>query len=104
MKQKILVVAAIPRQGLAELEKKFDLIYPTENFLFSDDEIRHFLPQADGVLSVFTKPFTAEMMAMADRLRPSASATRSSAPLTSGESLTPSGAVFAMTTTDNIFR
>ncbi|MEI7421643.1 MAG: NAD(P)-dependent oxidoreductase [Prolixibacteraceae bacterium] len=69
MKQKILVVAAIPRQGLAELEKKFDLIYPTENFLFSDDEIRHFLPQADGVLSVFTKPFTAEMMARAERLR-----------------------------------
>jgi len=69
MNPKILVVAAIPRQGLAELEKKFELIYPTENFLFSDEEIKHFLPQADGVLSVFTKPFTADMMAKAERLR-----------------------------------
>ena len=69
MKRKILVIAAIPKQGLAELEKKFELIYPTENFMFSDDEIMKHMPQADGVLSVFTRPLTAEMMAGAERLR-----------------------------------
>ena len=69
MNPKILVIAAIPKQGLAELEKKFELIYPTENFMFSDDEIIKYLPQAVGVLSVFTSPFTADMMAKAEKLR-----------------------------------
>lgn len=69
MKLKILVVAAIPKQGLIDLEKKFELIYPTENFMFSDEEIKRYIPQADGVLSVFTSPFTAGMMADAQKLR-----------------------------------
>ena len=69
MRPKILAIAAIPRQGLAELEQKCDLIYPTEGFLFSDDEIKEHIREADGVLSVFTRPFTAEMMEKAPRLR-----------------------------------
>lgn len=69
MNQKILVVAAIPKQGLTELEQKFDLIYPTENFMFSEDEIKQKIALADGVLSVFTSPFTAEMMAGAKKLQ-----------------------------------
>ncbi|MCK9638561.1 MAG: NAD(P)-binding domain-containing protein [Prolixibacteraceae bacterium] len=62
MKPKILVVAAIPRKGLSELEKKCDLIYPTQNFMFSDEEIKEHIREVDGVLSVFIKPFKAEMM------------------------------------------
>lgn len=69
MKPKILVIAAIPKQGLAELEKKCELIYPTENFMFSDEEIKMYIRQADGVLSVFTRSLTAEMMNDATKLK-----------------------------------
>ena len=69
MRPKILVIAAIPRQGLAELEQKCDLIYPTGNFMFSDDEIKMHIPHADGVLPVFICPFTAEMMDGAANLK-----------------------------------
>lgn len=49
MRPKILVIAAIPKQGLEELEQKCDLIYPAESFMFSDDEIKKHIRQADGV-------------------------------------------------------
>ncbi len=62
MKPKILVVAAIPKKGLAELEQKFDLVYPTQNFMFSDEELKVHIREVDGVLSVFTKPLTAEVL------------------------------------------
>jgi lactate dehydrogenase-like 2-hydroxyacid dehydrogenase len=69
MRPKILVIAAIPKPGLAELEQKCDLIYPTESFMFSDDEIKRYMREADGVLSVFIRPFTAEMMDEAVNLK-----------------------------------
>ena len=69
MKPKILVIAAIPKTGLAELEKKCELIYPTRNFMFSDEEIKKHIQLADGVLSVFTQPLTSEMMDGAKKLR-----------------------------------
>jgi len=69
MKPKILVIAAIPRKGLAELEDQCDLIYPTANFMFSDDEIKNHIREVDGVISVFTRPLTAEMLDKATRLR-----------------------------------
>jgi lactate dehydrogenase-like 2-hydroxyacid dehydrogenase len=69
MRPKILVIAAIPRLGLEELEQKCDLIYPTESFMFSDDEIKKHMHGVDGVLSVFTRPFTAEMMEGAINLK-----------------------------------
>jgi glyoxylate reductase len=69
MKPKILVIAAVPKQGLAELEKKCDLIYPTESFMFSEEELKKYLPQADGILSVFEKPLTAEILSGATRLK-----------------------------------
>jgi glyoxylate reductase len=62
MKPKILVIAAIPRKGLAELEQKFELVYPTQNFMFSDEELKVLIRNVDGVLSVFTKPITAEVL------------------------------------------
>ena len=69
MRPKILVIAAIPRKGLAELEQKCDLIYPTENFMFSDEEIKHHVLEVDGVLSVFTRPFTATMFGAVTKLK-----------------------------------
>ncbi len=66
---KILVIAAIPKAGLAELEKKCELIYPTANFMFSDEEIKKYINDVDGVLSVFTRPLTSGMMEGATRLR-----------------------------------
>jgi glyoxylate reductase len=69
MKPKILIVAAIAKQSLLELEQKCDLIYPTENFIFSNDELKQHIRLADGVLSVFEQPFTAEIMAYANKLR-----------------------------------
>ena len=69
MKPKILVIAAIPKQGLAELGQKCELIYPTESFMFSDEEIKKYIRQADGVLSVFTRPLTADVLKEATKLR-----------------------------------
>ncbi len=62
MKLKVLVVAAIPRKGLIELEQKCELIYPTQNFMFSDDELKVLIRDADGILSVFTSPLTADVL------------------------------------------
>lgn len=69
MRPKILVIAAIPRQGLTSLEETCDLIYPEKSFMFTDDEIRDHIRLADGVLSVFIRPLTAEMLNAATRLR-----------------------------------
>jgi lactate dehydrogenase-like 2-hydroxyacid dehydrogenase len=69
MRPKILVVAAVPKQGLTDLEKKCDLIYPTENFMFSDEDIKLHMRVADGVLSVFVKPLTAEMLKEASTVK-----------------------------------
>ncbi|MBV5349530.1 NAD(P)-binding domain-containing protein [bacterium] len=69
MKPKILVVAAIPRKGLANLEQQSDLIYPTNSFMFSEEEIKMHIREADGVLTVFTRPLTAEMLNEASRLK-----------------------------------
>ena len=69
MKPNILVIAAIPKKGLTELEQKCDLIYPTENFMFSGAEIKRHIHRADGVLSVFTNPLTADMLGEASQLR-----------------------------------
>jgi len=69
MKPKILVVAAIPRKGLTELEQKCDLVYPTQNFMFSDEELKVLIRDVDGVLSVFTKPLTAEVLKEGKRVK-----------------------------------
>lgn len=69
MKPKILVVAAIPKMGLTELEQKFDLVYPIQNFMFSDEELKVLIRDVDGVLSVFTKPLTAEVLKEGKRVK-----------------------------------
>jgi glyoxylate reductase len=69
MNPRILIIAAIPKAGLTDLEEKFELIYPTTSFMFSDDEIKKHIRTADGVLSVFTRPLTAEMLGEASKLK-----------------------------------
>jgi lactate dehydrogenase-like 2-hydroxyacid dehydrogenase len=69
MKPRILVIAAIPKEGLAELEQKCELIYPVRDFMFSDEEIKNHIRNADGVLSVFIRPLTSWMMEGAEKLR-----------------------------------
>jgi glyoxylate reductase len=69
MKPKVLIIAAIPKDGLTDLEEMFELIYPTKNFMFSDDEIKNYIRKADGVLSVFTRPLTAGMLVEAPKLK-----------------------------------
>ena len=69
MKPRILVVAAIPRIGLANLEQRFELIYPTENFMFTDEEILTSIADADGVLSVFIRTLTTAMLNAAKQLK-----------------------------------
>ena len=69
MRPKILVIAAVPKKGLAELEQTCDLIYPTESFMFSDEEIKKHIRLADGVLSVFIRPLNAEMLGEATNLK-----------------------------------
>jgi len=69
MRPKILVIAAIPKKSLADLEQKCDLFYPTESFMFSDDEIKKHIREADGVLSVFTRPLTTAMLGETSKLK-----------------------------------
>lgn len=69
MKPRILVIAAVPKEGLTELEQKCELIYPSENFMFSDDEIKKHIRAVDGVLSVFVRPLTAETLKEALQLK-----------------------------------
>lgn len=68
-KPKILVVAAIPRESLSALEQTCDIIYPEGKFMFTDEEITALAAEADGVLSVFIRPFSASMMQGASRLK-----------------------------------
>lgn len=69
MKPKILIIAAIPKDGLSNLEEKFELIYPTKDFMFSDSEIKEHIRKADGVLSVFTRPLTAEILKESTKIK-----------------------------------
>ncbi len=69
VKPKILVIAAVPMKGLAALAQKCDLIYPTKDFMFSDEEVLMHLQEVDGALAVFTKPMNAQMLAVAKNLR-----------------------------------
>jgi len=68
MKPKILITYRIPREGLRELEEKFDVIYPEkEEFELSD--IEQLITDCDAVLSVFVRPVTAELIARAPKLK-----------------------------------
>jgi len=68
MKKKILVMARIPLSGLTELQEQFDIIYP-ETFYFSDSDLRKYIIEADGILSVFTAPLKSDVLQLAQSLR-----------------------------------
>ena len=68
MKPKILITYRIPREGIRELEEKFDVIYP-EKEEFTPADIEKRIVDCDAVLSVFIRPVTAELMARAPKLK-----------------------------------
>jgi lactate dehydrogenase-like 2-hydroxyacid dehydrogenase len=68
MKKKILVMAQIPIAGLVELEEKFEVIYPTQ-FYFAESELRKYIVDADGVLSVFTAPLRSDLLQLARQIQ-----------------------------------
>jgi lactate dehydrogenase-like 2-hydroxyacid dehydrogenase len=68
MKKKILVMAQIPRVGLSELEQHFDIIYP-ESFYFSDADLKRFIVNVDGIISIFTTPLSSEILKLAQQLK-----------------------------------
>jgi len=61
-------MAQVPLSGLTELQAQFDIIYP-EHFYFSDADLRKYIVDADGILSVFTAPLRSELLQLAPQLR-----------------------------------
>ncbi len=61
-------MARIPVEGLNELKHQFEVIYP-ESFYFSEADLRKFIVEADGVISVFTAPVRTELIQLAPKLR-----------------------------------
>jgi D-3-phosphoglycerate dehydrogenase len=68
MKKKILVTAQVPRSGLNELEKNYDIIYPAR-FQFTIEELKHHIREADAVIPVFIFPFPGEVILEAKKLK-----------------------------------
>jgi glyoxylate reductase len=68
IKKKILVTAQVPRLGLAELEKRYEIIYP-DQFQFTIDELKHHIKEADAVMPVFILPFPGEVIRAAEKLQ-----------------------------------
>ena len=68
MKDKVLVTYAIPKQGLSELEKHFELIYPKKEF-FSDDELIKLIPDCSALLSIFNKAVSSEIIKAGKNLK-----------------------------------
>lgn len=61
MKKKILVTYQIPRKGLRELEKIYELTYP-QNTCFSKQELLELIPGHHGLLSIFNQPVDKELI------------------------------------------
>ncbi|WP_421920277.1 NAD(P)-dependent oxidoreductase [Marinifilum sp.] len=68
MKNKILIAYSIPHQGLSELEKNFELIYPEKEF-FSIDELVDRIPDCVALLSIFNKAVPKEVIEAANKLK-----------------------------------
>lgn len=68
IKKKILVTAQIPRSGLAELEKRYEIMYP-DQFQFTIDELKQHIKEADAVMPVFILPFPGEVIRAAEKLQ-----------------------------------
>lgn len=68
MKDKILIAYSIPPQGLLELEKDFDLIYPGKE-LFSTEELIERIPGCVALLSIFNKEIPKEVIEAGKQLK-----------------------------------
>ncbi len=68
MKEKILIAYAIPKQGLDELEKHFELIYPEKEF-FSDDELIKMIPDCTALLSIFNRDVSTKIIKAGEKLK-----------------------------------
>jgi len=63
-------MARIPESGLTALKEHFDLIYPEPgNFYFTESDLKKHIPEADGLLSVFTFPVSADLLQYAVKLQ-----------------------------------
>jgi len=61
MKNKILIVYSIPKEGLTELKTHFDLIYPEKEF-FTEGELIDLIPDCIGLLSIFNREVSAKLI------------------------------------------
>lgn len=68
IKKKILVTAQIPIEGLAELEKRYEIIYP-EQSQFTIEELKIHIKEADAVIPVFITPFPGDVIREAEKLQ-----------------------------------
>lgn len=68
MRQKILIVAKVPRIGLSEIEEKCDLIYP-EDFQFDITDLKKHISGVDGMISVFVSPLQRDILSCAKKLK-----------------------------------
>ena len=69
MNPKILIVYPIPKEGIEELEKVTDIIYPTGDKPFSKKEILEYIPECDGLLSVFNQEVNGEIIKAGKKLK-----------------------------------
>lgn len=69
MKKKILVVYPVPKEGLAELEKEFDVVYPENGCAFDHEELFHKVVDCDAILSVFNVPVSPTLIKAGKRLK-----------------------------------
>lgn len=68
MKNKTLIAYSIPKKGLTELESHFDLIYPEKEF-FTKNEIIERIPECIGLLSIFNRDVSAEIIKAGKNLK-----------------------------------
>ena len=61
MRKKILVPYQIPQEGIASLYVHFDVYYPEKGNL-TKEEIIELIPDYHGVVSLFTQPFTRDII------------------------------------------
>jgi glyoxylate reductase len=68
VKNKILISYSIPKEGLTELEKDFDLIYPEKEF-FTHNELITLIPDCIGLLSIFNREVPEDLIKAGKKLK-----------------------------------
>lgn len=68
-RMKIVAAYTLPKDGFISLvEAGHEIVYPEKGY-FSEAELLELMPETDILISVFTKPVTAEMIGRAGKLR-----------------------------------